>query len=264
MNRFNSCRELRPDQFDQVASALDDTPETVISLHLLRRRLCRAYIAGSPERWHALLLHPLTDSTEPMTFGDDPQTLWALLQLAQGWRCVEVVPAAARPLSDMIAARLGAGVRYCEDVYHALYQPVLACPNAAVRRLAPDDAGLIGRADEELTRSDVGSLESLLTEGVIAGAIADGVLVSVARTTGWSERHADIGVETLPAWRGRGFATAAAALVAQGVQQMGKMPVWSAGEGNAASLRIAQKLGFVEVLRRTYVIVEPAKSGICG
>jgi len=33
------------------------------------------------------------------------------------------------------------------------------------------------------------------------------------------------------------------------------VPVWSTGEDNVASLRVARKLGFEEVGRRTYVIL---------
>ena len=68
--------------------------------------------------------------------------------------------------------------------------------------------------------------------------------------------HADIGVATLEGWCGRNFASAAAALVAQQVQATGRTPVWSTGEDNLASQRVAQKLGFAEVGRRTYAIVE--------
>ena len=55
-------------------------------------------------------------------------------------------------------------------------------------------------------------------------------------------------------WREKGFATAAASRVAQEIQAKGKVPAWSCGEDNIASLRVAQKLGFTEVGRRTYVI----------
>jgi predicted GNAT family acetyltransferase len=65
-----------------------------------------------------------------------------------------------------------------------------------------------------------------------------------------------VGVYTEEAFRGRGFATAAASLVIQRVQEMGRIPVWSAGEHNIPSLAIAQKLGFVEVSRRRYVILD--------
>jgi predicted GNAT family acetyltransferase len=94
----------------------------------------------------------------------------------------------------------------------------------------------------------------LLTEGIIAAAIVDGGVVAIAHTAARTERHADLGVATLPAWRGRGLATAAAALVAERVRAAGQIPVWSTGETNAASRRVAQKLGFREVARRTYLI----------
>ena len=49
-------------------------------------------------------------------------------------------------------------------------------------------------------------------------------------------------------------ATAAAALVAERVQAHGRIPVWSCGGTNVASLRVAAKLGFREVSRRVYLL----------
>ena len=65
--------------------------------------------------------------------------------------------------------------------------------------------------------------------------------------------YADIGVATDEAWRGMGFASAAASIVARRVQERGLTPVWSAGEDNIVSLRVAAKLGFKEVSRRVYL-----------
>ena len=70
-----------------------------------------------------------------------------------------------------------------------------------------------------------------------------------------TERHADIGVFTSEEWRGRGLVTAAASMVAKQLQATGLTPTWSTGEDNFASLRVAGKLGFAEVGRRTYVIL---------
>jgi len=81
-------------------------------------------------------------------------------------------------------------------------------------------------------------------------------IVVIAHTSARTEHYADIGVFTLKEWRGRGFATAAASIVAKRVQEVGQIPLWSTGEDNIASLRIAQKLGFTEVSRSTYVIPE--------
>ena len=79
-------------------------------------------------------------------------------------------------------------------------------------------------------------------------------IVAIAHTYAETNLHADIGVSTLETWREKGFSTAAASLVAQEIQARGKVPAWSCGEDNYASLRVAEKLGFTEVGRRTYII----------
>ncbi len=81
----------------------------------------------------------------------------------------------------------------------------------------------------------------------------DGRIVSTAQTAAITNGYADIGVATDEKWRGRGFATAAASIVARRIHETGRTPVWSCGEDNLASLRVAQKLGFEEVSRLTYV-----------
>ena len=78
-------------------------------------------------------------------------------------------------------------------------------------------------------------------------------LVALAHTNSVTPHFGDIGVVTNEPWRGKGFATAAASIVTKRIQDIGRTAVWSAGEDNAASLRIATKLGFVEVSRRVYL-----------
>ena len=93
----------------------------------------------------------------------------------------------------------------------------------------------------------------MLAEGIVAGAVLSGGLVAIASTSAITDRHADIGVSTLEPWRGRGLATAAASAVACGLQETGRTPVWSAGEDNHASLRVAAKVGFRGTARRVYI-----------
>jgi len=76
----------------------------------------------------------------------------------------------------------------------------------------------------------------------------------LACTTAVTEKHADLGVVTSGPWRGQGLATACAALAADAIQRGGRRPVLSTGEDYAASLRVAEKLGFEEMSRRVYVI----------
>jgi hypothetical protein len=54
-------RELTVEEFGAAADALTDSPFTVISIHMLRHRLCRAYVAGALPRFDALLIHHKND-----------------------------------------------------------------------------------------------------------------------------------------------------------------------------------------------------------
>lgn len=239
-----------------LADALGDTPETVIAVHLLTRGLCHAYVAGNPARFEGAIVQATDLPTEPTAFGDDPDVLWALLRGMRGWTCVNVARALAPALGAIIEERLATPVRYLDDVYHVLHTPVAAFPQPSVRLLTSVDLPLLRAAPPAIQAGGFGSAQALLAEGIVAGAVIDGRLVATAHTAARSVRHADLGVATLPDWRGRGLATSAAALVARAVQAAGQAPVWSAGAGNAASLRVARKLGFKEVSRRAYVVLD--------
>jgi len=242
-----------------LADALGDTPETVISVHLLRRGLCRAYVAGDPMRFRGAMVQASDLPTEPTGFGSDPRVLWELLQSVKGWNCVNVMPGCATALGEIIEAEVGVRVRYYGDVYHTLSRPAPDVENHAVRQLTLVDLELLKSAPPEVRGSGFGGPGGLLSDGIVACAVVSGRIVCIAHTSARSERHADIGVFTMVDRQGRGFATAAAAIVARRVQEAGQIPVWSAGEDNTASLRVAQKLGFVEVSRRTYVILDEGR-----
>jgi hypothetical protein len=252
-------QQLEPRQFGLLADALGDTPQTTISVHLLRRGLCRAYATGNPERFLGAIVQDMHAPDEPTAFGADPQILWKLLQIIPGWACIEVESGCAAELGEIISTNTGKQIRYYEDVHHVLVQPVRAFTHTAVRKLTLSDLDLLKSTPDMAQDSGFGSLQKLLEEGFVACAIVAGQIVSIAHTYARTTRHADIGVRTLAAWRGHGFATAAASMVAGCIQEAGQRPVWSTGEDNWASLRVAQKLGFVEIARRTYVIPTAAQ-----
>ena len=237
-----------------LADALGDTPLTVISAHLLRRGACRAYVAGSPDRFRAAVIQDDNMPGEPLAIGSDVDLIWKLLQSVDGWACIELDSDLAGPMGKIMQAHTGRPVRYHGDMYHALTQPAVVSPHSAVRRLILDDLPLFESAPAELCVNGFGGVARLLEEGFAAGAVVDGRLVAVAHTYAISPRHADIGVFTLDDFRGRGLCTAAAGIVAECVQASGRTPVWSTGEDNRASLRVARKVGFREVARRMYVI----------
>jgi RimJ/RimL family protein N-acetyltransferase len=101
-----------------------------------------------------------------------------------------------------------------------------------------------------------GDLRTSLTEGLVAGAIIESELVATSFVAARGQRYVDIGVYVLENYRRRGLATAAASLLARSVQSDGLIPVWSCGSHNLPSLKLARKLGFTEVSRRTYVIIQ--------
>ncbi|MER3485558.1 MAG: hypothetical protein C4345_05935 [Chloroflexota bacterium] len=70
-------------------------------------------------------------------------------------------------------------------------------------------------ASDDLEMGDwrFGSAQALLREGVVAGAVVGDRLAAVAFTAGIGDRYADVGVVTHQDWRGRGLATACAAIL---------------------------------------------------
>ena len=237
-----------------LAEVIGDTPMTVISASRLQHGMCDAYIAGSLPDVDAAIVFDAYCSDEPVGFGTDAEALWQLLKATDGWGCINVDNSCAASLGALIEADRGTSIRYYGDVCHALLEPVQCYPNETVRLLTLADVERLAEAPAEIQGNGYKTHAAMVTDGIAAGAVVDGDIVAIAHTYAETDLHADIGVSTLEAWREKGFSTAAASLVAQEIQARGKVPAWSCGEDNFASLRVAEKLGFTEIGRRTYVI----------
>lgn len=237
-----------------LADVIGDTPMTVISASRLQHGMCDAYVAGTLPDVAASLVFDAYCPEEPCGFGADADALWQLLKATDGWGCINVDTPCAASLGALIEADTGTPIRYYGDVCHALLAPVHRYLNKTVRLLTLEDVERLAKAPAEVQGNGYKTHEAMITDGIAAGAIVDGNIVAIAHTYAETDLHADIGVSTVEQWREKGFSTAAASLVAQEIQARGKVPAWSCGEDNYASLRVAQKLGFTEVSRRTYVI----------
>ena len=250
----------RPEDFPTIADWLGDTPETTISVHHLNRRQCRVAITGALPMPRAAVVQSDDGPEEPVAFGSDAGAIWHALQTLDGWSCINVIPPVAVELSSLMQREMGTAIRTQDDIYHTLERPAPRIAHDDVRRLTPDDLPLLQAAPASLQGGGFGSPAAELAEGIVAGGVVAGELVAIAHAYAITPTHADVGAATHEDQRRRGLATAAAALVAAAVQATGRTPVWSCGDTNAASRRVAAKLGFREVSRRVYLIPERSRS----
>lgn len=237
----------------KLAETLPDTPETVISVSQLRRGLARAWVVGEVEKWETAVVEDTGQPGEPSIYGHNLAHIVDLLPHIPNWFCVNVSQDLAPQLAPLIKMMMDCPVRLLADVYHTLTQPTPAIFHPHVRLLTPAYLSLLESAPLELQGTQP---RRTLLEMMIAGAVVDGQLVAVAQNYARSDLYGEIGVHTLPGYRQRGYAAAGAAAIARYIQSLGLTPVWSCGEYNEASLRTAYKLGFTEISRRMYIILD--------
>jgi hypothetical protein len=92
-----------------------------------------------------------------------------------------------------------------------------------------------------------GELAAARPHRTIWTAFLDGAAVSFAYAPWRSTRWFDVSVDTLAEARQLGLGRIVATAMIADERAHGREPVWGAGEGNLASLRLAHGLGFVKV-----------------
>jgi len=113
-------------------------------------------------------------------------------------------------------------------------------PATVVRRLSPRDD--LGHVPAHLRDE----LECACATREVFAAFCDGTPVSFAYVSLATERHGDLSIDTLDAFRRRGFGAAALRPVIAGLLARGMHPVWGAIESNGGSLALARSLGFTQ------------------
>jgi RimJ/RimL family protein N-acetyltransferase len=88
-------------------------------------------------------------------------------------------------------------------------------------------------------------------------ALDGGALAALAFTSFRRGRELELGIETLPSHRGRGYALEACAALIEECLARGLTPVWACREGNTASVRLAERLGFEITSRLPYYRLPP-------
>ena len=124
--------------------------------------------------------------------------------------------------------------------------PTVIARTARVRRLTQADARhleLLG-AESQWIWNTWGGADGLAASGMAYGAFVARRLVSVACTFFVSPRFEDVGVVTEPEFRGRGLSSQCVAALCGAIRRRRRVPSWGTSPDNAASLRVAEKLGF--------------------
>jgi hypothetical protein len=191
--------------------------------------------------------------------GHDAAAIWSLLETQREYDCVEVDGTIAPALRALMAPHLPQ-VRLYADIYYTLTNPAAlvepACPDITTRLLTEEDVELLDRAPRRLWLDGFGSNAAGLSESVAAASIAGDEVVSIAEAGAYAGRYADLSVYTREGLRGRGLSTRAAWLVTRELVARGWVPLWSTGEDNHASQRVALKLGLSEVYRSVFLVVK--------
>jgi len=250
--------ELTPDQRNLLLQWMGDTPFTALTAGQLRYGHCRAYAVGTPAAPTMAVIRGAVEPTEPVALGTDVQALWSLLAHIPGWDCVNVEPSLSSEVASLLEQKIGLRSRIVSERYYSLETEPERFWAPGVRRLVMTDLPAVEASDPLFHSFFIGHGDAshTLAEGVVAGVVSNGRLVSAITTSAWSGEHVDLGAATLPGDRRHGLATAAAFLVCSDLRSAGRTPVWAAGEPNIASWRVPEKLGFRFAGRREYVVFD--------
>jgi hypothetical protein len=243
----------------QLAERLPVSPFFVLEYGYLRHGTDRAFVEGPLDDPEAVIIQHRNTPGEPVYFGRNPEAGWRLLSRIPGWFCVNGSTESMARFIPVLERELRLPFRQLGDLFYTLETSPRPYSHPSVRRLGIPDIPLLQSAASGFWTGGYATYEEVLTEGVVAAAVVDGRIVSLADNSASNSRYSDVGVMTLEPYRRQGLSTAAAFLVAQEVQARGRIPVWSTSSQNLPSQRVATKLGFRPYGRGEYLVFDRLK-----
>lgn len=92
--------------------------------------------------------------------------------------------------------------------------------------------------------------EEMTADHLCCGVFENGILTSCTDAPSMpymADQTQEVGINTLPKYRSKGYAAAACVLCAENIIKNGKCPQWSTAFDNMASQRLSEKVGFVKI-----------------
>ncbi|GHO46797.1 hypothetical protein KSX_49600 [Ktedonospora formicarum] len=201
--------------------------------------------------WHIKL--PIINRSDVEVLREGPQPPWKLCTAELAGERVNIWRAdvAAHEQRDLLmrvneALALPPTAETTPDIsrevaLHQIALPILPLTTAQqiVRPLTADD--------EELVEAfEAGSVEYYFhpARRPLLGVVVEGRLLSIAHSSRRTTEACELGIETQPDARRRGYALAATVAWAASVAQEGLVPFYSALSSNVASLKLAEAAGY--------------------
>jgi len=215
-------------------------------------------LVGRPSRssfTHALLRHALNDD------GGRTATEW-MQAFPREWDPVltqlfgdRLVPVGSRDdLHGLVELNTRVLFRF-DPAAHAVSRSRALPTGVEIRRAT--------RADLAEVRGSVvpgnfwDSEEEFLAQGIGVTLLAQGRPAALAFSSFRHDDLLELGIETLPDHRGKGYGRLACSALIDVALERGLTPVWACREANTASFRLAMTLGFVTLERRPYYRLSP-------
>ncbi len=228
---------------------LPDQPGPLVGLHVIQT----GHGACFADRWPAPRAL-LTDTAGNYALTGDPA---ALVPADLQGRISGFVDAPA-PFVPLLHAAFPAVTVWERVILDLAARPVVAAPSGFhLQRLEAADAYLLWGLSPELAwiAKTWGGPPGLAASGQAWGAFAGQRLVAVACPFFVGVGYEDLGVVTEPAFRGLGLSGACASAVCGDILERGRRPSWTTATDNRASMRVAEKLGFVQRRQdRLYIV----------
>ncbi len=151
--------------------------------------------------------------------------------------------------TDVVEIHGRVNFRFNIDKYNVFRNALPKCENPVVRVDEQIFEGMKGSVVPQFFWKNAGHF---LTDGVGFSVLVNGMPASTAYTAYVVDHYYELGIETVEAHRGKGFAQHACAALIDYLIENNYEPVWGCRLENTGSYLLAQKIGFEPVCQLPY------------